>query len=103
METSPLPLTSSARVSTDSAPRYLGQLCKHFAHRVPASWSEGYLTGRVEFPMGVCELAAENGVLTIRAAAENEGDLARLESVIARHLERFMFREPQPISWAKED
>jgi hypothetical protein len=53
--------------------------------------------------MGVCELTAENGVLTIRAAAENEGDLARLESVIARHLERFMFREPQPISWAKED
>src|SRR6185369_14459542 len=29
-------LTSVARVPTKSALRYLGQLCKHFGHRVPS-------------------------------------------------------------------
>ncbi|HVI90209.1 MAG TPA: DUF2218 domain-containing protein, partial [Dongiaceae bacterium] len=30
-------LTSVARVQTTSALRYLGQLCKHFGHKVPSS------------------------------------------------------------------
>jgi hypothetical protein len=98
MESNTLTHTSVARVATDSAPRYLGQLCKHFAHRIPASWADDFRTGRIEFPMGVGELEAIGGELVLHAASANEADLARLEDVIARHLERFMFREPQTIT-----
>ena len=31
------PHVSTARVATKSALRYLGQLCKHFGHKVPSS------------------------------------------------------------------
>ena len=42
---------SEAHVATPRSARYLGQLCKHFAHRVPATYGDG--KGRVEFPAGL--------------------------------------------------
>lgn len=88
---------SEARVATPRSVRYLGQLCKHFAHRVPASFS-GAL-GRVEFPTGTCEMEAAGHLLILRAAAADEPSLSQVEEVVARHLERFAFRDRPAISW----
>ena len=89
--------TSEARVDTARASRYLGQLCKHFAHRIPVSHTTEQ--GRVEFPFGVCLLEAEPERLILRAEASDTQALAQVEDVVARHLERFAFRDKPEIRW----
>ena len=90
---------SEARVSTTRASRYLGQLCKHFEHRIPATYTGDH--GRLEFESGVCLLDAADGTLVLRAEAKDEEQLGRLENVVARHLERFAFRDKPEIRWTR--
>lgn len=54
---------STTTVSSDRASRYLQQLCKHFAHKVPVEFTTE--TGQITFPFGTCTLhAARSGCLT---------------------------------------
>lgn len=93
-------LVSEARVATASPRRYLAQLCKHFGHKVPAVFEER--VGRIEFPFGVCELAAPGeDALVLRVSAEDEEKLTQAEGVVGRHLERFAFREVLEIAWRR--
>ncbi len=89
---------SLSRVATTVPRRYLGQLCKHFEHRLPVQLEE--TTGRIDFPSGVCTLATETGALVMRVEAADEAALENLQDVVARHLLRFAFREPPEIIWA---
>jgi len=91
---------SEARIETLNAQRYLGQLCKHFGHRIPAS-QEGD-TGRIQFPSGICSLSAEPGLLVLRTEAEDELARRLVEGVVGSHLERFAFRESLAITWARQ-
>ena len=88
---------SEARVTTARSVRYLGRLCKHFAHRIPATFSG--TQGRIEFPSGICELEAAGDLLVLRATAADAPSLSQVEEVVARHLERFAFRDKPGISW----
>jgi len=90
-------LTSEARVSTAMARRYLGQLCKHFAHKTPVT--ETGEQGRIEFPTGVCEMQASADLLVMRAEAVDDAALARVQEVIDSHLARFAFRDTPEIRW----
>ena len=103
MDTDTLTLTAVSTVSIAKPRRYLGQLCKHFEHKLPVSYAEHYETGRIEFSIGLCELTAdeEQSVLTMRVRAANEADLDRLEDVVARHLVRFAFRETLELTWSR--
>lgn len=95
-------IAAEARVPTNVPRRYLGQLCKHFAHRLPVTLEEW--RGAIAFPAGRCELdaAAEPGVLTLRVTAPDAEALAGLEDVVARHLLRFAFREEgMEIAWTR--
>jgi hypothetical protein len=95
-------MTSTARVATELPRRYLGQLCKHFEHKLPVvlELPEGAAAwGRIQFSSGVCELSTEDGALIMRIAAEDAEGLARTEGVVARHLLRFAFRDPPAINW----
>jgi uncharacterized protein len=92
---------SEARVSTTRASRYLGQLCKHFEHRIPATYSAEH--GRLEFTSGVCLLDAADDTLVLRAEAKDEAQLSQLETVVGRHLERFAFRDTPEIRWTRAD
>lgn len=91
---------SQAHVPTPAARRYLGQLCSHFAHRLPVTVDEA--TGRIGFEGGDCLLKAEADVLSLRIETADATQLERLEGVVARHLERFMFRETPEITWTRE-
>ena len=71
---------SEARVATSRSARYLGQLCKHFAHRIPATFSDAQ--GRIEFPSGTCELEASGDVLILRATAADAPSLSQVEDVV---------------------
>lgn len=93
-------LRSEARVATTMPRRYLGQLCKHFQHKVPVTLQE--LQGRIEFPTGTCELdAATTFTLILRVSAGDAACLASLEDVVARHLKRFAFRDELEVEWTR--
>ncbi len=92
-------LTSEARVATAMARRYLGQLCKHFAHKIPVTHTEA--EGRIEFPAGVCQLEAGSDLLILRAEAADASALERLQEVVDRHLQRFAFRDTPEIRWVR--
>jgi hypothetical protein len=91
---------SVARVESERASIYLQQLCKHFAHKRPVEFTPE--TGQISLGAGMCRLDAANGVLTIRAEAEDAERLVQLQDVIARHLERFAFRSPVTLDWRAE-
>jgi hypothetical protein len=91
---------SRAFVATDTPARYIGRLCKHFAHKVPVEFDERQ--GRVEFEFGLALLQAEDGGLSLRVQAANDDDLEKLEHVVASHFERFAWQEALALDWQKQ-
>jgi len=92
-------LHSVARVTTPKAAIYMKQLCRHFSHKWPVGWTDA--DGWIEPPYGRWDLVVEPDVLELRAAAADEESLARLERVLATHLERFAFRDDLQIAWVR--
>ena len=90
-------LESAAYLETASGPKYLVQLCKHFAHKIPATHEGGQ--GRIAFSAGVCRLEAAGDQLTMIVEGPDEAALAELRDVVERHLLRFAFREDLAIVW----
>jgi hypothetical protein len=88
---------AQARVATEHASKYLQQLCKHFQHKIPASFDAAQ--GAISFPSGEARLAAEPGALAIVVEAHKAEDLAGLQDVVARHLVRFAFKETLDVQW----
>jgi hypothetical protein len=88
-----------ARVPTHSASRYLQQLAKHWSHKMEVSFSEQEAT--IAFPDGATlELRADSETLDVRLAVPEDGDVVRMEEVVASHLDRFAFREaPLTFDW----
>ncbi|MFO1143944.1 MAG: DUF2218 domain-containing protein [Amaricoccus sp.] len=85
-----------AEVPTGHAQRYLGQLCKHFAHKVPVDFDE--TSGTIRFDVGICRVRADAATLTLDLQAAPD-KMERLKDVVVRHLVRFAFREELPIAW----
>lgn len=77
--------------ASEKASRYLQQLCKHFAHKAPASHTE--TEGRVELPGGVLTLAATDAALQIRVDGDGPREIAKARYILEDHLIRFAFRE----------
>lgn len=92
-------LTSEARINSEMAGRYMRQLCSHFAHKIPASYTDD--SGRIEFEMGLCTLAVEGDQLVMRAHAEDAEKLKAVEDVVGRHVERFAWREAPQVTWSR--
>ena len=92
---------SIARVETERASIYLQQLCKHFAHKLPVTFTPEQ--GQITFSAGICRLEASDGVLVLKAEAEDDARLAQLQGVIDKHLLRFAFRDPPKIEWRAAD
>lgn len=93
--------TSTARVATPNASRYLQQLCKHWTHNLAVEFTP--TTGKVVFPRdargadwpgdAVLHLTADAETLTCRLDASAAGQLEALKGAVESHLERFAFRE----------
>lgn len=102
------PCTSTARVPTTSASRYLQQLCKHWSHNLAVEFDAEH--GRVVFPAdargatwagdAVVTFTALPDALDCTIAASEPGQLDGLKGAVARHLDRFAFREaPLAFDW----
>jgi hypothetical protein len=99
-------LRSEALWETASAPRYMAQLCKHFAHKLPVKLNER--DGQMVFSVGICDVVAEETGLRMQASAKDEAGLQQVQSVVIRHLQRFAFREmteetAAAINWTRVD
>jgi hypothetical protein len=99
---------SSVRVPTAHASRYLQQLCKHWGHNLAVTFSES--EGTVTFPRNArgadwpsdatLALQAHDDGLDCRLETSAAGQLEALKGAVARHLDRFAFREaPLPFDW----
>ncbi len=88
---------AEARVLTEHASKYLQQLCKHFQHKLPASFDA--TAGAISFPTGEVKLAAEAEALALALESPGADELERLKDVVARHLVRFAFREELNVAW----
>ena len=98
------PHTTRASVPTETPGRYIAQLCKHFAHRIPTEYDPPTFEatrGRIEFPdAGTCTLRAAPGSLDMELRAQDDETLRRLQDVVATHLVRFAWREPPTVTWS---
>jgi uncharacterized protein len=93
-------LASEARIATARAQRYMIQLCNHFGHRVTARY--GAAGGSVAFADGVCRMVVpEPALLVLRIEARDAAALDAIEGTVARHLERFAFRDRPKIDWQR--
>lgn len=92
-------VSTHAHVPTLHASRYLQQLCKHWAHKLDVSFDPAH--GEVKLPDGaLATMDAQAGALDVRIEAGDAETLERMKGVVARHLDRFAFREaPLPFDW----
>ena len=89
---------SFSSVHTEHASRYLQQLCKHFAHKVPVEFTPEEAECR--FPFGTAWLRADKERLTVEIEAADADQRARAQDVVEVHLLRFAFREKLgPMAW----
>ena len=100
--------SATAAVPTGSASRYLQQLCKHWQHNLAVDFTADH--GTVVFPRdargadhpgdGLVTFDAGPDTLTVRIDATSDEQLVGLEGAVARHLDRFAFREaPLAFDW----
>lgn len=103
-------VSSIANVPTKHGSRYLQQLCKHWAHNLAVEFTPQ--EGTVRFPRdarganwaddGVVTFTARPDVLECRIDASENAQLEALQGAVARHLDRFAFREaPLPFDWQR--
>ena len=101
-------VSSSATVPTKSARRYLQQLCKHWAHNLEVEFDAA--RGTVRFPKdgrgadwpgdAIVTFTAQADGLVCRIDASAAGQLEGMKGAVARHLDRFAFREaPLAFDW----
>lgn len=86
-----------AEIATPAASRYLQQLCKHFAHKLPVSFDSA--AGKISFSIGDCDLSADGERLRLDLTSPDGSQMTQLKDVVIRHLVRFAFREDLAIAW----
>lgn len=93
---------------TAHASKYLQQLCKHWQHNLAVAFTADH--GTVIFPRdargadwpgdGLVTFEGGEAALSVRIDASAEGQLEALKGAVARHLDRFAFREaPLRFDW----
>jgi uncharacterized protein len=99
---------ATSLVPTVSGSKYMQQLCKHWGHNLSVEFDA--TKGKVVFPKdargadwpgdGVVTMTAQEDGLLCSIDASAEGQLDGLKGALARHLDRFAFREaPLTFDW----
>ena len=100
--------SATAKVPTEHASKYLQQLCKHWQHNLVVEFNPDH--GTVTFPKdargadwpgdALVTFDAGPGTLSVRIYASVDEQLEGLKGAVARHLDRFAFREaPLTFDW----
>lgn len=86
-----------ATIRSDKAGRYLIQLCKHFAHKIPATWEDG--KGHADFGFGTCDMTATDDSLHLECSAPETEGLGRVKYIVEDHIVRFGWKEEISVAW----
>ena len=100
--------STETAVPTAHGSRYLQQLCKHWAHNLTVDFSPE--RGTIVFPKdarganhpgdALVTMYARGDALDVRIDATSPEQRDALKGAVARHLDRFAFREaPLPFDW----
>ena len=100
--------SATATVPTEHAAKYVQQVCRHWTHDLAVAFDDH--RGEIVFPRdargadwpadGRITLEAGPTVLACRIKASAEGQRDGLKGALARHIDRFAFREaPLPFNW----
>jgi hypothetical protein len=93
-------IQSHARLNSDKAARYMTQLAKHWSHKFEVSYDD--ISALIPLPLGTCGMLADSEGLDITIEAVDLEALVQLEDVVAEHLLRFAFREPDArLGWTR--
>ncbi|MEZ5846070.1 MAG: DUF2218 domain-containing protein [Geminicoccaceae bacterium] len=84
-------LKSQSRFQTGRGPRYLAQMCKHFAHKVEVTHDDTH--GTIALPPGSATLDADDHGLSFEVIAADPESLDRVKSIMESHIIRFAFRD----------
>lgn len=91
-------LTVSSRVLTQHGAKYVQQLCKHWAHKLPADFTNNAGVVTFEDAVGTMKVDAEG--ITVTLSGEDREALDKMKDVVSIHLDRFAFREaPLTYDW----
>ncbi|MBP2276865.1 MULTISPECIES: DUF2218 domain-containing protein [Sphingomonas] len=101
-------LSTTARVPTAHASKYLQQTCKHWEHTLAVVFTPEH--GTIVFPKdarganfpgdATVTFDAEPDALLVRIDASAVEQLEALQGAVARHVDRFAFREaPLAYEW----
>ena len=90
--------TSTTKVTTENAIRYLQQLCKHWSHKYDVTFDAH--KGHISFGNGqLVDLTADAGVLSLAVTDVSSDATLVLNKVVEDHLRRFAFREQLDFTW----
>lgn len=93
-------LRSIASVATDAPARYAKQLLSHLGRKNTVEPLDGDPEGgRLVFAYGTGTVRPVDGVLLLLAEAEGPEDLAHVQDVLKRHLERFGAKRELIVTW----
>lgn len=93
---------SATYLETANGPKYLVQLCKHFAHKIVVSYTE--TQGECQFACGTASLEADAQGLRMAVTSVDDEGLAQTQSIVESHLARFAFRETfDSLDWQRLD
>ncbi|MBK1440164.1 DUF2218 domain-containing protein [Parapedobacter sp. ISTM3] len=84
-------------IQTQAASSYIGKLCRHFRHKIEATYTP--TTGRAIFPFGTCEMIAKPDQLVFDITASKAEDIEKIKGVLVRHLLKFSYKEELIIEW----
>ena len=90
---------SRAEVPTANAVSYLRQLCRHWSHKFPVEFDDTH--GRIQLPKAIVQLMPSPTALSVYLEVAAAEDQARMEEVVAEHLQRFGFKETLVFNWMR--
>lgn len=94
--------TIAATVKTPNGSKYVRQLCKHWSHKLETAVDGD--KGTVTFPNAVTVMDADAEGIAITITGEDRDAVQGLTDVVARHIDRFAFREDALVyDWAWRD
>lgn len=92
-------VTSRADVATHAPARYAKQLVAHLGHKV--SFSTDGPTATAMFGDATGRIVVGDATLTLLVAGPDAAAVARVEHVLASHLERFGHRDRLTVAWTR--
>lgn len=84
-------------IDTRKAPSYAAQMAKHFADKIDVEVADDLIV--FHFNAGTGRVEVGEAHLTLHVEAASQPQMQEVARILARHLERFAFREGLSIAW----